>query len=101
MLAFPAPLIVAVAPRVLRHCAPQVCTFSQDTVRNLSARLRHLKTLWSSVGGGPERRLLGDLMVLLGAVGSAEYAGASPSFCASNCIRWECSVVYGSVDDFK
>ena len=53
----------------------------------MNARLKHLKALWSSVGGGPERKLLGDLMVLLGAIGSAEYADSTASFCAANCLR--------------
>nr|CAB3237894.1 probable ATP-dependent RNA helicase DHX37 [Phallusia mammillata] len=59
----------------------------KDKVRQIRARLQHLKALWSSVGGGAERKALGDLMVLLGAVGAAEYSGASPSYCASHCIR--------------
>ncbi|CAK8691730.1 unnamed protein product [Clavelina lepadiformis] len=60
---------------------------NEEQNRQLRARLSHLKSLWSSVGGGPERKLLGDLMVLLGAIGSAEYSGATPSFCVSNCLR--------------
>uniref|UniRef100_H2ZDK8 Activating signal cointegrator 1 complex subunit 3 n=1 Tax=Ciona savignyi TaxID=51511 RepID=H2ZDK8_CIOSA len=52
----------------------------------LAARLQHMKVLWCT-GGGPQRRLLGDPMVYLGAIGAAEFAGATPSYCANNCLR--------------
>uniref|UniRef100_H2ZDK7 Activating signal cointegrator 1 complex subunit 3 n=1 Tax=Ciona savignyi TaxID=51511 RepID=H2ZDK7_CIOSA len=55
-------------------------------LRQLAARLQHMKVLWCT-GGGPQRRLLGDPMVYLGAIGAAEFAGATPSYCANNCLR--------------
>nr|XP_002123985.2 probable ATP-dependent RNA helicase DHX37 [Ciona intestinalis] len=58
----------------------------KEKQRHLAARLQHMKVLWCT-GGGPQRRLLGDPMVYMGAIGAAEFAGATPSYCANNCLR--------------
>ncbi|KAG7263929.1 hypothetical protein CRUP_029269 [Coryphaenoides rupestris] len=53
------------------------------------ARLMQMRRLWA--GQGPSL-LLGDLMVLLGAVGACEYAGCTPEFCEQNGLRYKAMV---------
>ncbi|CAL8296384.1 unnamed protein product [Gadus morhua 'NCC'] len=53
------------------------------------ARLMQMRRLWA--GQGPSL-LLGDLMVLLGAVGACEYAGCTPQFCETNGLRYKAMV---------
>lgn len=48
------------------------------------ARVAHMKRTWAGQGAS---RSLGDLMVLLGAVGACEYSGCSPQFCETNGLR--------------
>ncbi|XP_015985342.2 probable ATP-dependent RNA helicase DHX37 isoform X2 [Rousettus aegyptiacus] len=48
------------------------------------ARVAHMKRTWAGQGTS---RSLGDLMVLLGAVGACEYSGCSPQFCETNGLR--------------
>ncbi|XP_037536203.1 probable ATP-dependent RNA helicase DHX37 [Nematolebias whitei] len=50
------------------------------------ARLTQMRRLWA--GQGPSL-LLGDLMVMLGAVGACEYAGCTPRFCEDNGLRYK------------
>nr|XP_010968070.1 probable ATP-dependent RNA helicase DHX37 [Camelus bactrianus] len=50
------------------------------------ARVAQMKRIWAGQGAS---RKLGDLMVLLGAVGSCEYAGCSPQFCEANGLRYK------------
>lgn len=45
-----------------------------------------MKLIWGG-GSNETAKLFGDLMVLLGAVGSAEYTGLTPSLCSQNCLR--------------
>lgn len=60
----------------------------KEVRRQLVARLRHLKTLWSGNGVlKSQQHMLGDLMVMLGAIGAAEYSGGSNGFCNVNCLR--------------
>ncbi|KAJ8043055.1 putative ATP-dependent RNA helicase DHX37 [Holothuria leucospilota] len=49
-------------------------------------RIENNKRLWAGKGAS---FLLGDLMVLLGAVGATEYAGNTPSFCGSHGLRFK------------
>ncbi|XP_004690689.1 PREDICTED: probable ATP-dependent RNA helicase DHX37 [Condylura cristata] len=50
------------------------------------ARVAQMKRIWA----GPGMSLkLGDIMVLLGAVGACEYAGCSPQFCEANGLRYK------------
>ncbi|KAM9858095.1 putative ATP-dependent RNA helicase DHX37 [Aulostomus maculatus] len=50
------------------------------------ARLTQMKRLWAGQGAS---LLLGDLMVMLGAVGACEYAGCTPKFCEQNGLRYK------------
>ncbi|KAI4884305.1 hypothetical protein NFI96_025725, partial [Prochilodus magdalenae] len=50
------------------------------------ARFTQMRRLWA--GQGPSL-LLGDLMVMLGAVGACEFAGCTPKFCEENGLRYK------------
>ncbi|KPP62454.1 putative ATP-dependent RNA helicase DHX37 [Scleropages formosus] len=50
------------------------------------ARLGQMRRLWAGQGAS---LLLGDLMVMLGAVGACEYAGCTPKFCQENGLRYK------------
>ncbi|RVE67907.1 hypothetical protein OJAV_G00086520 [Oryzias javanicus] len=53
------------------------------------ARLTQMRRLWAGQGAS---LLLGDLMVMLGAVGACEFAGCSPKFCEDNGLRYKAMV---------
>ncbi|KAJ0068081.1 hypothetical protein NL108_015563, partial [Boleophthalmus pectinirostris] len=53
------------------------------------ARLTQMRRLWAGQGGA---LLLGDLMVMLGAVGACEFAGSTPKFCEENGLRYKAMV---------
>uniref|UniRef100_A0A3Q3KK99 Activating signal cointegrator 1 complex subunit 3 n=1 Tax=Monopterus albus TaxID=43700 RepID=A0A3Q3KK99_MONAL len=53
------------------------------------ARLTQMKRLWAGQGAS---LLLGDLMVMLGAVGACEFAGCTPKFCEENGLRFKAMV---------
>ncbi|XP_029777118.1 probable ATP-dependent RNA helicase DHX37 isoform X2 [Suricata suricatta] len=48
------------------------------------ARVAQMKRVWAGQGASLQ---LGDIMVLLGAVGACEYSGCSPQFCEANGLR--------------
>ncbi|XP_049625154.1 probable ATP-dependent RNA helicase DHX37 [Suncus etruscus] len=50
------------------------------------ARVSQMKRLWAGQGASLK---LGDIMVLLGAVGACEFAGCSPQFCEANGLRYK------------
>ncbi|XP_066545535.1 putative ATP-dependent RNA helicase DHX37 [Amia ocellicauda] len=50
------------------------------------ARLSQMRRLWAGQGASLQ---LGDLMVMLGAVGACEYAGCTPKFCEDNGLRYK------------
>ncbi|XP_073765102.1 probable ATP-dependent RNA helicase DHX37 isoform X3 [Danio rerio] len=50
------------------------------------ARSVQMRRLWAGQGAS---LLLGDLMVLLGAVGACEFAGLTPQFCEENGLRFK------------
>lgn len=50
------------------------------------ARVAQMKRTWAGQGASLK---LGDLMVLLGAVGACEYSGCSPQFCHANGLRYK------------
>ncbi|XP_053444788.1 probable ATP-dependent RNA helicase DHX37 isoform X2 [Nycticebus coucang] len=50
------------------------------------ARVAQKKKAWAGQGASLK---LGDLMVLLGAVGACEYAGCTPQFCETNGLRFK------------
>ncbi|XP_044050991.1 probable ATP-dependent RNA helicase DHX37 [Siniperca chuatsi] len=53
------------------------------------ARLTQMRRLWAGQGASLQ---LGDLMVMLGAVGACEYAGCTPKFCEENGMRYKAMV---------
>ncbi|XP_040843074.1 probable ATP-dependent RNA helicase DHX37 [Ochotona curzoniae] len=55
-------------------------------LKDKRARVAQMRRTWAGQG---ESLKLGDLMVLLGAVGACEYAGCSPQFCESNGLRYK------------
>ncbi|XP_033747918.1 probable ATP-dependent RNA helicase DHX37 isoform X2 [Pecten maximus] len=52
-------------------------------------RLQHFKQIQKIWAGAGHSLLLGDLMVLLKAVGSCEYQGCTPEFCQKHGIRFK------------
>ncbi|KAM3867931.1 putative ATP-dependent RNA helicase DHX37 [Diretmus argenteus] len=50
------------------------------------ARLTQMRRLWAGQGASLQ---LGDLMVMLGAVGACEFAGCTPKFCEENGLRYK------------
>ncbi|KAK2490106.1 hypothetical protein MC885_014358 [Smutsia gigantea] len=50
------------------------------------ARVAQMKRIWAGQGASLK---LGDIMVLLGAVGACEYSGCSPQFCEANGLRYK------------
>ncbi|XP_051950841.1 probable ATP-dependent RNA helicase DHX37 [Xyrauchen texanus] len=50
------------------------------------ARCMQMRRLWAGQG---QSQLLGDLMVLLGAVGACEFAGCTHQFCEENGLRYK------------
>ncbi|XP_069880986.1 probable ATP-dependent RNA helicase DHX37 [Dipodomys merriami] len=55
-------------------------------LKSRRARVAQIKRAWAGQGASLK---LGDLMVLLGAVGACEYAGCSPEFCQTNGLRYK------------
>ncbi|XP_061881581.1 probable ATP-dependent RNA helicase DHX37 [Entelurus aequoreus] len=65
---------------------------SEDENSKLSqrrARLAQMRRLWAGQGAS---LLLGDLMVMLGAVGACEFTGCTPKFCEDNGLRYKAMV---------
>ncbi|XP_063051694.1 probable ATP-dependent RNA helicase DHX37 [Engraulis encrasicolus] len=60
-----------------------------DGQRQRRARMAQMRRLWAGQG---QALLLGDLMVLLGAVGACEFAGCTPEFCEQNGLRYKAMV---------
>ncbi|XP_037672932.1 probable ATP-dependent RNA helicase DHX37 isoform X2 [Choloepus didactylus] len=55
-------------------------------LKGKQARVAQVKRAWAGRGASLK---LGDFMVLLGAVGSCEFAGCSPQFCEANGLRYK------------
>ncbi|EFB19403.1 hypothetical protein PANDA_000956, partial [Ailuropoda melanoleuca] len=55
-------------------------------LKDRRARVAQMKRIWAGQGAS---RKLGDIMVLLGAVGACEYSGCSPQFCEANGLRYK------------
>ncbi|KAG9354555.1 hypothetical protein JZ751_001267 [Albula glossodonta] len=53
------------------------------------ARQAQMKRLWAGQGASLQ---LGDLMVMLGAVGASEFAGCTPKFCEENGLRYKAMI---------
>ncbi|XP_051923141.1 probable ATP-dependent RNA helicase DHX37 [Hippocampus zosterae] len=65
---------------------------SEDESSKLSqrrARMAQMRRLWAGQGTS---LLLGDIMVMLGAVGACEFAGCTPKFCEENGLRYKAMV---------
>ncbi|XP_042636514.1 probable ATP-dependent RNA helicase DHX37 [Orycteropus afer afer] len=56
------------------------------TLKSRRARVAQMRRTWAGQGAS---LLLGDLMVLLGAVGAWEFAGGSPQFCEASGLRYK------------
>ncbi|XP_042298014.1 probable ATP-dependent RNA helicase DHX37 [Sceloporus undulatus] len=65
---------------------PAVSEEEQDKLKGKRARIVQMQRIWA--GQGPFQKL-GDLMVMLGAVGACEYAGCTPQFCEANGLRYK------------
>ncbi|XP_053225901.1 probable ATP-dependent RNA helicase DHX37 [Podarcis raffonei] len=68
---------------------PATSEEEQETLRGKRARVVQMQRIWA--GQGPSQKL-GDLMVMLGAVGACEYAGCTPKFCEANGLRYKAMV---------
>ncbi|XP_025745492.1 probable ATP-dependent RNA helicase DHX37 isoform X1 [Callorhinus ursinus] len=55
-------------------------------LKDKRARVAQMKRIWAGQGASLK---LGDIMVLLGAVGACEYSGCSPQFCEANGLRYK------------
>uniref|UniRef100_A0A6Q2YHG6 RNA helicase n=1 Tax=Esox lucius TaxID=8010 RepID=A0A6Q2YHG6_ESOLU len=65
---------------------PAATEDESSTLAQRRARLTQMRRLWAGQGAS---LLLGDLMVLLGAVGACEFAGCTPKFCEENGLRYK------------
>ncbi|XP_077164157.1 putative ATP-dependent RNA helicase DHX37 [Paroedura picta] len=68
---------------------PAVSEAEQEMLKGKRARVVQMQRIWA--GQRPAQKL-GDLMVMLGAVGACEYAGCTPSFCDANGLRYKAMV---------
>ncbi|KAM4810129.1 putative ATP-dependent RNA helicase DHX37 [Rhinophrynus dorsalis] len=65
---------------------PAVNDEEKEKLNGKKARVLQMQRIWA--GQGSAQRL-GDLMVMLGAVGACEYAGLTPKFCERNGLRYK------------
>ncbi|NWH71165.1 DHX37 helicase, partial [Piaya cayana] len=65
---------------------PAVSEEETAKLKGKKARLLQMQKIWA--GQGPMQKL-GDLMVMLGAVGACEYAGCTREFCEENGLRYK------------
>uniref|UniRef100_A0A452H4J1 Uncharacterized protein n=1 Tax=Gopherus agassizii TaxID=38772 RepID=A0A452H4J1_9SAUR len=65
---------------------PAVSEEETEKLKGKKARVIQMRRIWA--GQGPFQKL-GDLMVMLGAVGACEYAGCTPKFCEANGLRYK------------
>ncbi|KAJ6656586.1 hypothetical protein lerEdw1_003473 [Lerista edwardsae] len=68
---------------------PAVSEEEEAKLKGKRARVAQMQRIWA--GQGPSQKL-GDLMVMLGAVGACEYAGCTPKFCDANGLRYKAMV---------
>ncbi|EMP26514.1 Putative ATP-dependent RNA helicase DHX37 [Chelonia mydas] len=68
---------------------PAVSEEETEKLKGKKARVIQMQRIWA--GQGPFQKL-GDLMVMLGAVGACEYAGCTPKFCEANGLRYKAMV---------
>lgn len=65
---------------------PAISEEEKETLKAKKARVLQMQRIWA--GLGPAQKL-GDLMVMLGAVGACEYSGLTPKFCERNGLRFK------------
>ncbi|XP_053557822.1 probable ATP-dependent RNA helicase DHX37 [Bombina bombina] len=65
---------------------PAVSEEEKEKLKGKAARVQQMRRIWAGQGSTQK---LGDLMVLLGAVGACEYSGLTPDFCARNGLRFK------------
>ncbi|NXD07295.1 DHX37 helicase, partial [Nothocercus nigrocapillus] len=65
---------------------PAVSEEETAKLKGKKARLLQMQKIWAGQG---QLQKLGDLMVMLGAVGACEYAGCTPKFCEDNGLRYK------------
>uniref|UniRef100_A0A8C3VAJ7 Activating signal cointegrator 1 complex subunit 3 n=1 Tax=Catharus ustulatus TaxID=91951 RepID=A0A8C3VAJ7_CATUS len=65
---------------------PAVSEEEAAQLKRKRVRFSQMQKVWA--GQGPMQKL-GDLMVMLGAVGACEYAGCTPKFCEENGLRYK------------
>uniref|UniRef100_A0A5F8HC59 DEAH-box helicase 37 n=1 Tax=Monodelphis domestica TaxID=13616 RepID=A0A5F8HC59_MONDO len=65
---------------------PAASEEEQAQLKGKKARVSQMQRLWA--GQGPSLKL-GDMMVLLGAVGACEFSGCTPHFCDTNGLRYK------------
>ncbi|XP_067911172.1 probable ATP-dependent RNA helicase DHX37 isoform X2 [Heterodontus francisci] len=63
---------------------PAISDEETEKLKRKKARISQMLWIWA--GQGPSLKL-GDIMVILGAVGASEYAGCTPRFCTENGLR--------------
>ncbi|KAM4707584.1 putative ATP-dependent RNA helicase DHX37 isoform 1-T2 [Discoglossus pictus] len=68
---------------------PSVSDEDTEKLKGKKARMLQMQRIWAGQGSAQQ---LGDLMVLLGAVGACEYAGLTPKFCERNSLRYKAMV---------
>ncbi|XP_053327841.1 probable ATP-dependent RNA helicase DHX37 [Spea bombifrons] len=61
----------------------------KEKIKGKKGRVVQMQRIWA--GQDPAQKL-GDLMVMLGAVGACEYAGLTPKFCEQNGLRYKAMV---------
>ncbi|NXO03249.1 DHX37 helicase, partial [Rhinopomastus cyanomelas] len=69
-----------------RRVRPAVSEEETAKLKGRKGRLLQMQKIWA--GQGPMHKL-GDLMVMLGAVGACEYAGCTRQFCEENGLRYK------------
>ncbi|XP_075754590.1 putative ATP-dependent RNA helicase DHX37 isoform X2 [Pelodiscus sinensis] len=65
---------------------PAVSEEETEKLKGKKARVIQMQRIWAGQGASQK---LGDLMVMLGAVGACEYAGCTPKFCEVNGLRYK------------
>ncbi|XP_072271861.1 probable ATP-dependent RNA helicase DHX37 [Pyxicephalus adspersus] len=65
---------------------PAISDEEKEILKAKKARVLQMQRVWA--GQGPAQKL-GDLMVMLGAVGACEYSGLTPKFCERNGLRYK------------
>uniref|UniRef100_A0A8C5PBB8 Activating signal cointegrator 1 complex subunit 3 n=1 Tax=Leptobrachium leishanense TaxID=445787 RepID=A0A8C5PBB8_9ANUR len=65
---------------------PAASDEEKERIKGKKARVLQMQRIWA--GQGPAQKL-GDLMVMLGAVGACEYSGLTPKFCDNNGLRYK------------